>query len=124
MAMVPLFTLAGRSRRHWEPPVIEAAAGKLTEALAYLEGFIGDEGYAVGRSLTQADGAIVPQLILASEWIPSVFGTPDPLLSLPRLAAYWSAVQDDPVVARIAGETRQAIAEQQEVARDRARKAV
>ncbi len=124
MAMVPLFTLAGRSRRHWEPAVVEAAAGKLADALAYLESFIGDDGYAVGRSLTQADGAIAPQLILASEWIPSVFGTPDPLLSLPRLAAYWRAVQADPIVARIVDETRQAIAVQQEVARDRARKAV
>ena len=124
MAMVPLFNLAGRSRRHWEPAVVEAAADKLAEALAYLETFIGSDGYAVGRSLTQADGAIAPQLVLASEWIPSVFGTPDPLLALPRLAAYWKAIQTDPIIARILNETRQGIVMQQQTAHDRAARAV
>ncbi|MDP3745473.1 MAG: glutathione S-transferase family protein [Phenylobacterium sp.] len=120
MAMVPLFTLAGRSRRHWEPEVVNAAVGKLAEALAYLEDFIGEEGYAIGRSLTQADGAIAPQLVLASEWIPGLFGTPDPLATLPRLAAYWRAIQTDPIAARLIAETRDAIAEQQAAAKARA----
>lgn len=120
MAMVPLFTLAGRSRRHWEPEVVNAAAGKLAEALAYLEDFIGEQGYAVGRSLTQADGAIAPQLVLASEWIPGLFGTPDPLAALPRLAAYWRAIQADPIAARVIAETRDAIAEQRAAAKARA----
>lgn len=120
MAMVPLFTLAGRSRRHWEPEVVNAAAGKLAEALAYLEDFIGGQGYAVGRSLTQADGAIIPQLVLASEWIPGLFGTPDPLAALPRLAAYWRAIQADPIAARVIAETRDAVAEQQAAAKARA----
>src|SRR4051812_10237309 len=87
MAMVPLFNLAGRSRRHWEPAVVETASRRLAEALTYLEPYIGQAGYAVGRSLTQADGAIAPQLVLASEWIPALFGTPDPLEGLPKLAA-------------------------------------
>src|SRR5436190_1857812 len=46
MAMVPLFSLAGRSRRHWEPAAVAAAAAKLADALAYLEAYIGDDGYA------------------------------------------------------------------------------
>ncbi len=71
MAMVPLFTFSARSRRHWEPVAVRAATDRLAEALAYLEDFIGEEGYAVGRGLTQADGAILPQLVLANEWIPS-----------------------------------------------------
>ena len=70
MAMVPLFTLSGRSRRRWEPATITAAVGKVAEALGYLETYIGEDGYAVGGALSQADGAIVPQLLLASEWIP------------------------------------------------------
>ncbi len=37
MAMVPLFKLSARSRRHWEPAKVEAAAEKVAEALAYLE---------------------------------------------------------------------------------------
>lgn len=121
MAMVPLFDFAGRSRRHWEPERIEAAAKKLEGALAYLEEFIGTQGYAVGGALTQADGAIVPQLILATEWIPAVFGTPDPLASLPKLAAYWAAIQTDPIAARLVAETREAIKAQAALDRERAK---
>ena len=113
MAMVPLFNLSGRSRRHWTPEVVEAAVGKLAEALGFLEAYIGEDGYAVGRTLTQADGAVAPQLVLAGEWIPQLFGTADPLAGLPRLAAYWRAIQRDPIAARLIEETRRAIEEQQ-----------
>ena len=122
MAMVPHFNLSGRSRRHWEPAVVEAASRKVAEALAYLEEFIGEQGYAVGGALTQADGAIAPQLVLASEWIPGLFGTPDPLENLPKLSAYWRAIQAEPLMARLIGETRDAILEQQAAARARAAK--
>lgn len=118
MAMVPLFNLSARSRRHWTPEVVQPATARLAEALAYLEPYIGAEGYAVGAALSQADGALAPQLVLASEWIPELFGRPDPLPALPRLAAYWAAVQTDPIVARLVRETREAIAEQK--ARSRA----
>ncbi|MDP1598291.1 glutathione S-transferase family protein [Phenylobacterium sp.] len=121
MAMVPLFNFAGRSRRHWETQAIHDASRKVAEALAYLETFIGSDGYAVGSALTQADGAIVPQLVLATEWIPNLFGTPDPLENLPKLAAYWTSIQADPIAARLIAETRQAIAEQQAAAREQAK---
>lgn len=117
MAMVPFFSLAGRSRRHWEPAVVEAASRKVAEALGYLEEYIGEQGYAVGGALSQADGAIAPQLVLASEWIPNLFGTPNPLEDLPKLSAYWRAIQGEPLMARLIAETRGAIAEQQAAAR-------
>lgn len=120
MAMNPFFSLAGRSRRHWEPEAIASASAKLADAVGYLETYIGEEGYAVGRGLTQADGAIAPQLVLASEWIPGLFGTPDPLAALPKLSAYWRAIQRDPIAARLIAETRDAIAEQQAAAKARA----
>jgi glutathione S-transferase len=113
MAMVPLFNLSARSRRHWTPEAIEAATGKVAEALDYLEAYIGEDGYAVGAALSQADGAITPQLVLASEWIPGLFGTPDPLPARKKLSAYWAAIQRDPIAARVIQETRDAIAEQQ-----------
>jgi glutathione S-transferase len=123
MAMVPLFNLSARSRRHWTPEVVEAATGKVAEALDYLEHYIGEDGYAVGEALSQADGAIVPQLVLASEWIPGLFGTPDPLPPRPKLAAYWRAIQSDPITARLAAETRDAIAAQQALSRAQAAQA-
>jgi glutathione S-transferase len=117
MAMVPLFNLSARSRRHWDPKVVDAAVGKVAEALGWLEGLIGEDGFAVGSALSWADGAIAPQLVLAGEWIPEVFGTPDPLPALPRLSAYWRAISGHEIVARLIAETRTAIAEQQAAAK-------
>lgn len=111
MAMVPLFDILATRRSEWDRTVINTAADKVAEALAALEVYIGINGYAVGRSLTVADGALAPMLILADEWVPSVFGTDPPLPRFPKLSAYWRSVQGDPVVSRVARETRDAIAQ-------------
>jgi glutathione S-transferase len=121
MAMVPLFNAAGRPRKTWDPARIAGAQSEVATALGWLEGHIGEEGYAVGASLTHADGAVAPQLVLAYEWAPVLFGGDSPLGLHPRLAAYWRAIQLDPIAARVIGETRDAIAEEQ--ARARARRA-
>ena len=117
MAMVPLFNAAGRSRKTWDAGRIKAALAEVETALGYLEDYIGERGYAVGEALTQADGAIVPQLILAFEWAPALFGAPSPLGRHGKLAAYWSAIQKDPIVARLIAETRDAVAGEQARAR-------
>src|SRR5271168_1064042 len=111
MAMVPLFDTLSRERSAWDRAVIDSAIDKVAEALAALEVYIGVDGFAIGRSLTVADGALAPMLILAEEWAPSVFGTVAPLQRFPKLAAYWHSVQRDPVVSRIVRETREAIAQ-------------
>ena len=121
MAMVPLFNAAGRSRKTWDTVRIAAALAEVEAALGYLEDYIGEGGYAVGGSLTQADGAIVPQLILAFEWAPALFSADSPLGKHRKLAAYWTAIQRDPIIARLITETRDAIAGEQ--ARARAAKA-
>jgi glutathione S-transferase len=120
MAMRPLFDASGRSRRHWNADRIGDAFAEIETALGYLEAYIGDGGYAVGEHLSTADGALAPQLILAFEWAPRLFGRASPLGRHARLAAYWSKIQSDPIVSRLVAETRQAIAEQQEAARARA----
>ena len=109
MAMVPLFDLLATKRSQWNRAVIDAAADKVAEALAALEVYIGINGYAVGPSLTVADGALAPMLILAEEWAPSVFGTEAQLHRFPKLSAYWRSVQTDPIVSRVVRETREAI---------------
>ncbi len=118
MAFVPLFDLLATPRAGWDPVVIDAAVGEIAAALGYLEAHVGTEGYAVGQALTAADGALAPMLVLTDEWLPETFGVASPLPRNPRLTAYWRAVQTDPLVARIVGETRDAI-----VARRRARTA-
>jgi len=111
MAMVPLFDVLATKRSQWDRAVINAAVDKVAEALGALEVYIGISGYAIGPSLTVADGALAPMLILAEEWVPSVFGTDPPLHRFPKLSAYWRSVQADPIVSRIVRETRDAIAQ-------------
>jgi glutathione S-transferase len=110
MAMVPLFTASAQSRKDWNRARIDSALREVRKALDYLEIYIGTEGYAVGRSLTQADGALIPQLILAFDWAPKLFGGANPMEELPKLAAYWKAIAADPIAARVIRETQEAIA--------------
>jgi len=116
-AMVPLFTASGQSRRRWDRAAIDRGLAAVETALGYIEAYIGEAGYAVGDRLTWADGALVPQLMLAYEWAPALFGSPNPLGKHPRLAAYWSAIAKDPIAARLLKETRDAIAQEQANAR-------
>ena len=58
-----------------------------------------------------------PQLVLAYEWAPALFDRPSPLGKHPRLAAYWTAIQRDPIAARLIEETRTAIKGEQAQAR-------
>jgi glutathione S-transferase len=109
MAMVPLFTASGQRRKDWNMQRIESALGEVRKALDYLEHYLGTEGYAVGASLTQADGALIPQLILAFEWAPALFEKQNPVSELPKLSSYWHAIGADPIAARLIRETRDAI---------------
>jgi glutathione S-transferase len=110
MAMVPLFTASAMRRRDWNQARIDHALGEVEKALGYLEHYLGSEGYAVGASLTQADGALLPQLLLAFEWAPKLFERPDPRSKFPKLSAYWNAIQKDPIAARVLKETADAVA--------------
>lgn len=110
MAMVPLFNFSAQRRKDWDEARIDRALGEVRSALGYLEHYIGTEGYAVGRSLTQADGALVPQLLLAFDWAPKLFGRTSPIGELPKLAAYWNAIAKDPIAARVLRETADAVA--------------
>jgi glutathione S-transferase len=117
MAMVPLFTASGQSRRKWDRPAIDKALHAVETALGYIEVYLGEGGYAVAGRLTWADGALAPQLMLAYEWAPVLFDSPSPLGKHPKLAAYWAAVAHDPIMARLLQETRDAVAHEQENAR-------
>jgi glutathione S-transferase len=109
-AMVPLFTASGMSRKTWDVAKIDAALAEVKKSLDYLEHYIGTKGYAVGGTLTQADGALAPQLMLAFEWAPRLFDRPSPEGELPRLSAYWKAIKHDPIAGRVIQETYDAIA--------------
>jgi glutathione S-transferase len=109
MAMVPLFTASGIPRKKWDFEKIDAALAEVKKSLGYIEHYVGRDGFAVGTSLTQADGALAPQLVLAFEWAPRLFDRPSPEAGLPKLSGYWTAIQNDPIAGRVIRETYEAI---------------
>jgi glutathione S-transferase len=109
MAMLPLFTMVALPPRDWDPKRVRRQLRETRTALEYLEEYIGEQGYAVGASLTQADGALIPILLLAVEWLP-IFRGPDALEGLPKLQGYWSSIVRDPIASRLIEETRAALA--------------
>jgi len=121
MAMRPLFTASGMSRRRWDRAAIDRALAEVEAALGYIEHYIGEAGYAVGERLTWADGALIPQLMLSYEWAPALFEGANPLGKHQKLAAYWAAIARDPIAARLLKETRDAVAHEQARAREIAR---
>jgi glutathione S-transferase len=108
MAMLPLFNMVALPPARWDQERIKTQLAEIAAALDYLEEYIGEEGYAVGTSLTQADGALIPILLLVAEWLP-IFRGPDLLAERPRLRAYWTAIARDPIAARLIDETRAAL---------------
>jgi glutathione S-transferase len=108
MAMLPLFLAVERPPERWDQEAIRRDVGAVGKTLDQLEIFIGTNGYAVGHSLTHADGTLVPILQLATEWMP-IFRGPDMFAGRPKIAAYWTAIARDPICARLTGETRQAL---------------
>ena len=110
MAMVPLFNASAMPRKTWNIAKLDHALAEVKKSLDYLEHYIGSDGYAVGKTLTQADGALAPQLMLAFEWAPKLFDRPSPQDGLPKLAAYWKAIQRDPIAGRVIRETYDAVA--------------
>jgi glutathione S-transferase len=117
MAMAPLFTASGQSRKRWDRPAIDKALRAVDTALGYIEVYMGSGRYAVGDHLTWADGALLPQLMLAYEWAPALFGSENPLGKHPTLAAYWAGIGEDPIAARLLRETREAVAHEQAAAK-------
>lgn len=109
MAMLPLFVMVALPPEDWDQKRIRRQLRETRAALEYLEPYIGEQGYAVGASLTQADGALIPILLLAVEWLP-VFRGPDALEGLPKLQAYWAAIGRDAIALRLIEETRSALA--------------
>lgn len=108
MAMLPLFNLVEHPPGQWDQALIRRQLRETRAGLEFLEGYIGEAGYAVGSALTQADGALIPIIVLAAEWLP-IFRGPDALAGLPRLQAWWRAIPNDPIAARLIDETRAAL---------------
>jgi len=89
--------------------VIAEALGVTNEALDLLESYMGDD-FAVGDSLTLADGTATPACFFATAILPFV-GVSEPFAGRPKLGAYWAKIQADPIGGKLAGEIAAALKE-------------
>jgi len=82
---------------------------RIRNALALIERYLGEGGYAVGARMTTADCALVPLLFFVARCAPlfTRFDGSTPFGDLPRLERYWRAVADDPHAACILDELEQ-----------------
>ncbi|MBP7064379.1 glutathione S-transferase family protein [Ferrovibrio sp.] len=96
-ALGQLFRQVDPARRDAETVARGAAA--LGKSLGYLEHHLGPGPFAVGEGYSLADCSLAPVLALA-DILARHLGLPDPFTT-PKLAAYWAALQADPVTARV-----------------------
>ena len=89
---------------------VDTAIAKTAEGLSYLDLFMTGDSYAVGDSITTADCALAPYLFFFPETLGRYFGAPSLIAGHAKVAAYWSRVQQDPVVARLLAEMREGLA--------------
>ena len=82
---------------------------RIRSALALIERYLGEGGYAVGARLTTADCALVPLLFFVVRCAPlfARFDRSTPFGNLPRLERYWRDVADDSHAAYILDELEQ-----------------
>ncbi len=76
-----------------DPSAVTAAHGKLDVIYAWLESWLGDDGWAVGEAFTLADCSALPSLFYA-DWVRPVAG-------YPKLAAYLRRLRARPSVVRV-----------------------
>jgi len=85
---------------------------KLTELqtrLDQLESMLAEPGnFAAGQDFTLADCALAPTTFFVTNVLPG-FGAQAPLEHRPKLAAWWSKVQERPSVKKALGEMSEAM---------------
>lgn len=106
--MLPIFRNLDPATR--DAAAIATAVADSLAGLDKLEAFIQPGPCAQGDTLTLADCALVP-ILLFVEKVPPMFGGPaDSFAGRPKVAAYWQAVQANPVAAGILAEMKAALA--------------
>ncbi|TNE36862.1 MAG: glutathione S-transferase family protein [Alphaproteobacteria bacterium] len=95
--LAPLFPMLDPHKRI--DIVVERQVEFSLKGLRALEGAI-SAPYAAGDTLTLADCSVAPYLFFAIHILP-VYGVADPLKGLPKVSAYWAAIQDVPAIKSV-----------------------
>jgi glutathione S-transferase len=99
----------GQGRPPTTGPVRERALAGIARGVDSLERMVdGDCGFACLGRLTLADCALVPALFMLENVVPAV-GADSPIPASPKIAAYWAAIQQQPMAARVLAEMRRGL---------------
>jgi len=101
------------SAKEKDQKFIETKLAEIKTRFDQLEGMLAAGPYAVGGTFTLADCALVPTMFFANVLLP-MLGGPSPTDGRPKLAAWWSKVQERPTVQKVLGEQQQALMERQQ----------
>ena len=82
---------------------VASSMAALHRGLSYIDHFVDPAPWAVGGKPSIADSALVPVLNVVSR-VAKVYALDDVFDKYPKVKAYWSATQGDPVHARVIAE--------------------
>ncbi len=85
-----------------DPETVEQGFADLAKALAHLEHYLGDRGFAVDDAYSLADCSLVPVLFFVAVMEKS-FQRKD-VFGKGKLAAYWAEIRHDDTTARVIAE--------------------
>ncbi len=90
--------------------MITAQIEKVVDGIGLLESFWPEtEGpFAFGNSPSLADCAVAPTLFLMDRMLP-MFGVADPIGPHPKLSAYWQAMNEQSLPARVIAEMQRGL---------------
>jgi glutathione S-transferase len=77
---------------------VEAATGKLTDALDRLDGLMAGGPWAAGE-FSLADCTLLPYVVAMKKMLAPAFGIADPVEARPQLTAWWRQVLGEPLTA-------------------------
>lgn len=88
--------------------LVDANIAKLDQGLGWIEGYLGDDGFAAGERFSLADCMLAPIL----NFMPLIEGVAgkDILAAYPKTRAYIARVQSHPAVAKVTAEMTKAMA--------------
>lgn len=118
-----MFMLSGQTNPKTRSDAVrDLLAGQVVRNVKALEHYIGSDGFAVCGRLTIADCSLVPALFLIENVLPST-DTENPIPGQPKVAAYWAAIQQNEVAAKVLVELYRGLEERRELIRRMAAKA-
>lgn len=96
--------------------LIAEKLAELKTRLDQLEGMLSSGPYALGAAFTLADCAVVPTMFFLNLVLP-MMGAASPTDGRPKLAAWWTKVQERATVQKVLGEQQQALMQMQQTGR-------